>query len=58
MAGPVRQSATLTIDTNLPYGRLTSISFHLPPDSSGAMIGFYLHQHLLEKAELTVVYGR
>ena len=30
----------------------------LTADSSGAMLGFYLYQHLLEKAELTVVYGR
>jgi hypothetical protein len=30
----------------------------LTADSSGAMIGFNLRQHMLGKAELTVIYGR
>ena len=30
----------------------------LTSDSSGAMIGFYLNGHMLDKAELTVTYGR
>lgn len=30
----------------------------LTADTSGAMLGFYLHQHSLDKAELTVTYGR
>ncbi len=30
----------------------------LPADSSGAMLGFNLRQHVLGKAELTVTYGR
>jgi Raf kinase inhibitor-like YbhB/YbcL family protein len=33
---------------------------HLPlqPDASGAMVGFYLHQHAIAQASFTAIYGR
>ncbi|HHB76902.1 MAG TPA: hypothetical protein ENK84_10230 [Desulfobulbus sp.] len=28
------------------------------PDSPGAMVGFFIHQHQVKKAEITLQYGR